>query len=64
MDYNEKTQEPEGKYLDYLRKQDEFPVLILDITEVDFVADKDVYNLIKDSVMLSFKKGVHHKVLS
>ena len=34
-------------YLDYLRKQDIFPVLIIDITDVDFVIDIDVYHSIK-----------------
>jgi len=53
----------QNHYLDYLRKQDDFPVLLLDITKVDFVADKNTYASIKDSVMLSYKKGVHHKVI-
>ena len=49
--------------LDYLRKQDDFPVLVLDITKVDFFSDKNVYQSIKDAVMLSYEKGMHHKVL-
>ena len=54
----------QDKYLDYLRKQDDFPVLLLDITEVDFVSDKDVYQSIKDNISLPLTKGMHHKVLS
>lgn len=53
----------QDKYLDYLRKQDDFPVLVLDITEVDFVLDKEVYKSIKEAVMLSYERGIHHKVL-
>jgi deoxyguanosine kinase len=53
----------QDKYLDYLRKQDDFPVLVLDITKVDFFSDKNVYQSIKDTVILSYEKGIHHKVL-
>ncbi len=51
------------KYLDYLRKQDDFAVLVLDITEVDFIADKQVYEYIKNLVTLPYDKGIHHKVI-
>lgn len=50
-------------YLDYLRKQDDFPVLILDVTAVDFVLDEDVYRSIKDLLMIVYEKGVYHKSL-
>ena len=53
----------QGKYIDYLRKQDDFPVLILDITEVNFVLDKNVYKSIKELVMKNYKQGIYHKVL-
>jgi deoxyguanosine kinase len=53
----------QDKYLDYLRKQDDFPVLVLDITKVDFVLEKDVYESIKDAIVLDYKKGMHHKAL-
>jgi deoxyadenosine/deoxycytidine kinase len=51
------------KYLDYLRKQDDFAVLILDITKVDFVADKQVYECIKGLIMLPYERGIHHRVV-
>ena len=60
---NEYLQNIQYKYLDYLRKQDNFPVLVLDITEVDFVSERNVYKSIKDYIMLSYEKGMHHKVL-
>lgn len=36
----------ESRYLDYLKKQSEFPVLILDITHVNFVKEDRVYQRI------------------
>ena len=56
-------QKIQDKYLDYLRKQDDFPVLILDITDVDFVSDRNIYESIKELVMIAYKKGIHHKVI-
>ena len=37
----------QNKYLDYLKKQNHFPVLLLDISEVDFKEDEKVYSIIK-----------------
>ena len=54
----------QDKYLDYLRKQNDFPVLVLDITKVDFVSKKNVYESIKGSIMLTYEKGMHHKVVA
>ena len=51
------------KYLDYLKKQDDFPVLVLDVKNVDFVLDKTVYRCIKDFIMSDYKIGIHHKIL-
>ena len=45
---NEYLQDIQDKYLDYLRKQNDFPVLLLDVTDVDFVRDIDVYKSIKE----------------
>ena len=50
------------KYLDYLKKQDDFPVLILDITNIDFVEDKRIYQLIKAYLSESYS-GLTHRVL-
>jgi deoxyadenosine/deoxycytidine kinase len=49
----------QDKYLDYLRKQNDFPVLILDVTNIDFVADKLVYESIKKHLSEFYYKGVH-----
>ena len=50
----------QDKYLDYLKKQYDFPVLILDATNIDFVADKSVYKSIKNHLSEIYCKGVHH----
>jgi len=59
---NTYLQNIQDKYLDYLRKQDDFPVLLIDVTEVDFVSSKNIYKSIKDNISLPFKKGIHKKV--
>jgi deoxyadenosine/deoxycytidine kinase len=49
----------QDKYLDYLRKQNDFPALILNVTAVDFVADKSVYRSIKKHLSGIYDKGVY-----
>ena len=51
------------RYLDYLRKQNDFPVIILDVTAVDFVSDKLIYEHIKESLLGVYDQGVYHKKL-
>lgn len=36
----------EDKYFDYVKKQNDFPVLILDVSEVDFIEDEKIYQKI------------------
>ena len=49
----------QNKYLDYLRKQKYFPVLLLDISKVDFKEDEKVYSKIKQLLKNSYELGVH-----
>jgi deoxyadenosine/deoxycytidine kinase len=49
----------QNKYLDYLRKQKSFPVLILDVSLVDFKTEKTVYKKIKKLISCKHKIGVH-----
>ena len=49
----------QDKYLDYLRKQGDFPVLFFDVTNVDFVAEKSVYEDIKKCLFRTYKKGFY-----
>ena len=60
---NDYLQAIQDKYLDYLRKQKDFPVLILDVTKVDFVLEKDTYNRIKYALTHSYNKGLNRIVL-
>ena len=60
---NDYLQNLQSIYLDYLKKQDVFPVLILDITDVNFVLDMDIYTLIKKLLSVSYDKGVYNKIL-
>ena len=49
----------QNKYLDYLRKQKCFPVLLLDVSKVDFKEDEKVYSKIKQLLKNSYQLGVH-----
>ena len=56
---NEYLQNIQDRYLDYLRKQNYFPVLLLDISKVDFKEDEEVYSKIKHLLKNSYKLGIH-----
>ena len=51
------------RYLDYLRKQNDFPVIIFDVTAVDFVSDKLIYERIKGSLSGVYDQGVYQNKL-
>ena len=50
-------------YLDYLTKQNKIPVLILDITKVDFTDNKEIYKEIKGLLDFQYDIGIHRFVL-
>ena len=56
---NEYLQNIQDRYLDYLRKQTHFPVLLLDVSNVDFKEDEKVYSRIKELLKSPYKLGVH-----
>ena len=60
---NTYLQDIQGTYLDFLNKQNDFPVLIIDISQVDFVSEPAIYDSIKDMLKLSYQNRVYHKVL-
>tara|TARA_B110000003_G_C16473803_1_gene466760 strand:- start:104 stop:733 length:630 start_codon:yes stop_codon:yes gene_type:complete len=47
-------------YLDYLRKQDSFPVLVFDISCVDFKKDENIYKKIYLSLDKNYTAGLHN----
>ena len=59
-EYLESIQE---SYLDYLKKQRKSPVLILDITNVDFIDNNDIYNRIKGLIDNEYQIGVQEKII-
>jgi len=56
---NEYLQNIQDRYLDYLRKQTYFPVLLLDISNVDFKEDEKVYETISVLLDKTYTIGVH-----
>jgi len=61
---NEYLQNIQGRYLDYLRKQTYSPVLLLDISNVDFKEDKKVYEVIKVLLDRTYAIGIHQADLA
>jgi len=59
-DYLERIQ---AAYLDYLHKQKQIPVLILDVGDSDFVKDISTYNKIKDLLKNKYRIGVTNEKL-
>jgi len=47
------------KYLDFFRKQNDFPVLILDISNANFVQNKSEYQKITDAFKKRYLAGIH-----
>ncbi|MDA9612336.1 deoxynucleoside kinase [Flavobacteriales bacterium] len=60
---DEYLQKIQDKYLDFLRKQSDFPVLLLDVTSVDFVADKNIYDKIGELIFVEYSVGVTNEAL-
>ena len=60
---DEYLQKIQDKYLDFLRKQNDFPVLMLDVTDVDFVSDVSIYKKINELLKKEYELGVHNFVL-
>ena len=60
---DEYLQNIQDKYLDFLRKQSYFPVLLLDVTNVDFVADKNIYDKIGELIFVEYSIGVTNEAL-
>ena len=56
-DYLLKIQE---KYLDFFKKQKDFPVLIIDVTDSNFVQNDEKYQKILATIKQPYSFGVHH----
>jgi len=54
----------QAKYLDFLRKQsNQMRILILDISTVDFVKDRFVYEKLLSVIKKPRSKGLHHQII-
>ena len=60
---DEYLQNIQDKYLDFLRKQSDFPVLLLDVINVDFVTDKNIYDKIGELIFVEYSVGVTNEAL-
>ena len=47
-------------YFDYLKKQSDFPVLIIDIRNQDFKNDKLIFKRIKKLILKKYNLGIHY----
>ena len=47
-------------YFDYLKKQSDFPVLVIDIRNQDFKNDKLIFKRIKKQILKKYKLGIHY----
>ena len=56
---NEYLQNIQDRYLDYLRKQTYLPVLLLDISNVNFKEDKKTYETISALLDNTYAPGIH-----
>lgn len=54
----------QAKYLDFLRKQqDGMRIVILDVSQVDFVKDQFIYEKLLSVIKIPRSKGLHHQVI-
>jgi len=54
----------QNTYFDFFKKQSEYPVVIVDVTELDFVENKKAFIQLKEITEQSFEKGLHRIVLA
>lgn len=50
-------------YMDFIRQQTDMRILIIDTNPIDFVNNPDDYQLIKETIFQSYKKGIHRIIL-
>ena len=49
----------QNKYFDFFKKYNEFPVLVVDVSEVDFVNNANVLNQLVDLTNKSYENGIN-----
>ena len=51
-------------YLDYLKKEQKIPILLVDVSNIDFLNDNKAYNSLKNLLNESHSKGINYCTLS
>lgn len=59
----EYLQSLQDAYFGYFKSENEFPVLIIDVTEVDFWNDQTAYEKILGLMKRSYSKGIHRATI-
>ena len=54
----------QNKYFDFFKKHIEFPVLIVDVNEVDFVNQSSVFQQLVSLTTQTYDKGIHRITLA
>ena len=47
------------KYFDFFKKQQDYPVLIVDVSNKDFVTDISTFNKLVELTEQAYEKGIH-----
>ncbi len=54
----------QDSYFEYFRNIVSFPVLVIDLGDIDFIADKQSYDILKSIIAKPYNPGVHRVKLS
>lgn len=54
----------QDSYFEYLRNIITFPVLIIDLADIDFIKEKQHYDILKEVIAKEYKPGVHRVALN
>ncbi|MEE2953602.1 MAG: deoxynucleoside kinase [Bacteroidota bacterium] len=60
----EYLQNIQNNYLDYFHKQKLHPILIIDVTNIDFLKNESDYQKIKSAITSNYKVGVHNLTIT
>lgn len=56
-------QDIQNKYFDFFKKQEEYPVLIVDVSSKDFVSDKSTFEKLVKLTEETYEKGIHRIII-
>ncbi len=54
----------QDSYFEYFRNIVSFPILVIDLGDIDFIADKQSYDILKSIIAKPYNPGVHRVKLS